>query len=324
MRRSQFLQAAAAALGLPAASRAAAPVPRLRGLRASNGGRPFAGDGPYLTTISPRRAARRRALISFSLTGRARVRLEVVRTDTIRVGKPLAEVVWSTERSFAAGTHEVAWRPPRDLQPRTYQVRAVVSAGGRHRTYGVHRPGSKVSGPVVRVLGVEVALTKTSYAPGEPTDLRIASDSPSLELQVFHYAGPERFVERDLRTNGVAVTPPAHVDWRAHRDAPSRLRFRRPGSGAAASASSARGLTTGTSATRRSSCARARSVSTGSPSSSRRTRGRPTTSTTPTATAGATAGTSARAPPASTSRVRSSTSECRFAFETGFSRSSRG
>src|SRR5688500_8746356 len=229
MRRSQFLQAAAAALGLPAASRAAAPVPRLRGLRASNGGRPFAGDGPYLTTISPRRAARRRALISFSLTGRARVRLEVVRTDTIRVGKPLAEVVWSAERSFAAGAHEVAWRPPRDLQPRTYQVRAVVSAGGRHRTYGVHRPGSKVSGPVVRVLGVEVALTKTSYAPGEPTDLRIASDSPSLELQVFHYAGPERFVERDLRTNGVAVTPPAHVDWRAHRDAPSRLRFLRAG-----------------------------------------------------------------------------------------------
>src|ERR687897_1823779 len=229
MRRSQFLQAAAAALGLPAASRAATPVPELRGLRASNGGRPFAGDGPHLTTISPRRVARRRALISFSLTGRARVRLEGVRTDTIRIGKPLAEVVWSTERSFAAGAHGVAWRPPSDLQPRTYQVRAVVSAGGRSRTYGVHRPGSKVSGPVLRVLGVEVALTKMSYAPGEPTALQIASESPSLEVQVFHYAGPERFVERDLRTNGVAVTPPARIDWRAHGDAPSRLRFLRAG-----------------------------------------------------------------------------------------------
>ena len=85
MRRSQFLQAVVAALGLPAASRAATPVPQLRDLRASNGGRPFAGDGPRLTTISPRRATRRRALIRFSLSGRARVRLEVVRTDTIRV-----------------------------------------------------------------------------------------------------------------------------------------------------------------------------------------------------------------------------------------------
>jgi hypothetical protein len=229
MRRRQFLQAVAAALGLPAVSRAARPLPVLRGLRASNGGRPFAGDGPYLTSISPRAADRRRALIRFSLTGRARVRLEVVRTDTIRIGRPLGEVVWTTERTFATGAHEVAWRPPRDLQPRTYQVRAVVSAGGRRKTYGLHRPDSKVRGPVVRILGVDVALTKTSYAPGEPTDLQIASDSPSLEVQVFHYAGPERFVERDLRTNGVAVTPPALVDWRAHRDAPSRLRFLRAG-----------------------------------------------------------------------------------------------
>ena len=229
MRRSQFLQAVAAALGLPAASRATPPVPQLRGLRASSGGRPFAGDGPLLTTISPRGTERRWALIRFSLTGRARVRLEIVRTDTIRVGKPLGEVVWAAERSFAAGAHEVTWRPSRDLQPRTYQLRAVVSAGGRRRTYGMHRPGSKATGPVVRVLGVEVALAKTSYAPGEPTDLRIASDGPSLEVQVFHYAGPERFVERDLRTNGVAVTPPAHVDWRAHQNRPAGLRFLRAG-----------------------------------------------------------------------------------------------
>ena len=32
--------------------------------------------------------------------------------------------------------------------------------------------------------------------------------------------GAERFVERDLRTNGVAVTPPARIDWRPHRDVP--------------------------------------------------------------------------------------------------------
>ena len=170
MRRRQFLQAILAALGLPAASRAATPVPQLRDLRASNGGRPFAGDGPHLTTISPRRATRQRALIRFTLTGRAQVRLEVVRTDTIRIGKPLGELVWAVERTFAAGAHEVAWRPARDLQPRTYQVRAVVSAGGRRRTYGLHRPGGKVTGPVVRVLGVQVALDE-SLRPGVVEDL---------------------------------------------------------------------------------------------------------------------------------------------------------
>src|SRR6185436_8567498 len=105
------------------------------------GGRPFAGDGPHLTTISPRRAERRRSVIRFSLTGRARVRLEVVRTDSIRIGRPLGGVVWAVERTFAAGGHEVARRPPRDLQPRPYQVRAVVRAGGRRRTYDLHRPG---------------------------------------------------------------------------------------------------------------------------------------------------------------------------------------
>ncbi len=229
MRRGQFLQAIVGALGFPAVARAAPPVPELRGLRATNGGPPFAGDGAVMTTISPRRGVRGQALIRFSLTGRARVRIEAVRTDTIRIGKPLGEVVWATERTLAAGDHTIPWRPPRNLQPRTYLLRAIVSAGGRRRTYGVHRPGSRLTSPVVRVLGVDVALTHTSYAPGETTDLLIASDAASLEVQVFHYAGAERFVERDLRTNGVAVTPSARIDWRAHRDAPSRLRFLRAG-----------------------------------------------------------------------------------------------
>ena len=74
----------------------------------------------------------------------------------------------------------------------------------------------------MRVLGVEVALTKTSYVPGEPTDLRIASDSPSLELQVFHYAGPERFVERDLRTVDVGDLRHDHLGL-DHRQCLARL-----------------------------------------------------------------------------------------------------
>lgn len=227
MRRGQFLGTLAAALGLPAAAGAAAPVPRLLGLRASNGGRPFAGDSPRLTTVDPRR--RGRALVRFTLTGRARVRLEALKTDTIRVGKPLAEVVWRLERDLGAGPHELAWRPPRTLQPRTYILRATVLAGGGRRTYGLHRPGRKITAPVVRVLGVDVALARPSYAPGAPTDLEITADAEWLDVQVFHYAGAARFVERDLRTNGVAVTPSARVDWRAHRRAPAPLRFLRAG-----------------------------------------------------------------------------------------------
>ena len=229
MRRAQFLQALAAALGLPAAARAAPAVPRLERLRASNGGRPFAGDRARLTTVSPGRRGRDRAIVRFSLTGRARVRLEALRTDTIRVGRPLGEVVWATERVLGAGLHELVWRPSAALQPRTYVLRATVLAGGKRRTYGLDRPGRRITAPIVRVLGVDVALAHLSYAPGETTDLMIATDAPSLDVQVFHYAGAARFVERDLRTNGVAVTPSARVDWRAHRDRPARLRFLRAG-----------------------------------------------------------------------------------------------
>jgi hypothetical protein len=229
MRRAQFLQAVAAALGLPHAARAAAPLPQLLDLRASNGGRPFAGDGRFLTTVSPRRRGRDRAIVRFRLTGRARVRLEALRTDTIRVGRPLGEVVWKTERALGPGAHALGWRPPATLQPRTYILRATVLAGGRRRTYGMHRPGRRITAPIVRVLGVDIALARPSYAPGDPTDLVIAADAPTLDVQVFHYAGAERFVERDLRTNGVAVTPSARVDWRAHRDAPAPLRFLRAG-----------------------------------------------------------------------------------------------
>jgi hypothetical protein len=235
MRRAQFLRTIAAALGFPAAAGAAqrpapAPVPELRGLRALNGGRPFAGDGPLLTTVNAAgRGSRTRVLVRFGLTGRARVRLEAARTDTIRTGKPLWAVVWATERTLPAGEHELVWRPPRTLQPRTYLLRAIVSAGGRRRVYGGNRPGSMRTAPIVRVLGVDVALTKPSYAPGEAADLLIAADAPALDVQVFHYGGAERFVERDLLTNGIAVTPSVRVDWRAHRNAPARLRVLRAG-----------------------------------------------------------------------------------------------
>ena len=188
MRRGQFLQAMAAALGLPAAARAARPVPELRHLRASNGTRPFAGDTPMLATISPRRGVRERALVRFTLTGAARVRLEALRTDTIRVGRPLGEVVWKTERSLPAGAHLIPWRPPRDLQPRTYILRATVIAGPRRRTYGMHRPRSspdRADRPRARRRHRARAHELRAGRDGRPHDRhrRAVARSPGLPLR---------------------------------------------------------------------------------------------------------------------------------------------
>jgi hypothetical protein len=216
VRRDQFLGLLAGVV---------APKPRapaaLHDLRVeSDGG--FAGDRRLLATVRPGG----RALVSFTLTRRARVRMEAVRTDTIRIGRPVGAVVWATERVLPAGRHRFGWWPAPDVPPRTYILRLVVD--GR-RVYGGHRPRGRIDAPVVRVQGVEVATSRTSYRPGEAADLLIACDTPSLSIQVFHYGGGERPAERDLRTNGIAVTPAVAVDWRAHRRGPARLRLLRAG-----------------------------------------------------------------------------------------------
>ncbi|HSL65074.1 MAG TPA: N,N-dimethylformamidase beta subunit family domain-containing protein, partial [Gaiellaceae bacterium] len=178
-----------------------------------------------LATVSPRRPEAR---VSFRLPRAAVVRMEAVRTDTVRAGRPAGESIWRTERRLAAGAHELAWRPGRGVAPRTYVLRLTATdAAGRRRTYGAYRPGRRPDAPVVRVQGVDVATTRSSYVPGEPADLLIASDAPSLRVQVFHY-GASRPADEDLHTNGVPVTPPVGVDWR-HRDAPGRLRLLRAG-----------------------------------------------------------------------------------------------
>ena len=232
MRRRDFLATFCAAFGLPVGRAEASGAPALHGLRVTNDSRPFAGDRRLLATVNPHaRELRARAVVSFRLDRPATVRMTVLRTDTIRIGRPAGEEVWSVERRLAAGRHGLAWRPGRDTPPRTYLLRLRVTDGrGRSRTYGGHRPGDTPTGPVVRVQGVEVALARPSYAPGEPADLLIACDARTLSLQVFHYGGTARPVDRDLKTNGLAVTPPVQVDRRAHRDAPSRLRLLRAGS----------------------------------------------------------------------------------------------
>ena len=226
--RRGFLRAALTALLAPGTARAGPAAPVLRDLRVSGGGAPFAGDGRLLATVSPRRGGR--ALVSFRLERSARVLMEAVRTDTVRAGRPRDAVIWRTERLLPPGAHQLAWKPGADVQPRTYILRLTVRdrRGGPGRVYGNHGPRGRVTGPVVRVQGVGVALTKPSYVPGEPTDLLVACDARRLRVQVFHYGGTTHPEERDLATNGLPVTPAVDVEWR-RTDEPGRLRLFRAG-----------------------------------------------------------------------------------------------
>jgi hypothetical protein len=115
----------------------AAGAPRLADLRVSNGDTPFAGDGRLLTTVSPNGDGfRDAAIVRFRLTAPARVRLEAVRTETIRVGRPSSEVVWATTRQLGAGPQRLVWRPAPSTPPRTYVLRltATDASAARART----------------------------------------------------------------------------------------------------------------------------------------------------------------------------------------------
>src|SRR3954453_18680762 len=97
---------AAIAVGTPAPAPSQTGPPRLLGLRASNGGTPFAGDTPWLTTVSPNRDGfRARALFRFKLDRPAAVEVRVVATDEAR--RPV-QTVWHTRRRLTPGPHVIA------------------------------------------------------------------------------------------------------------------------------------------------------------------------------------------------------------------------
>lgn len=223
----------AGALGLAgAAAPKRAAVPALDELRVTNGSTPFRGDSRLLTTVSPNGDGfRDRVVVSFRLSRDALVRLDVLRTDTIRVGRAAAETIWSSAKGLRAGPNQLVWRPARSTPPRTYVLRLTVGDGTRHRVYGRPAPNehSSSAGPVVRVQGIDAGFPLASYAPGQRATLSLATDAASLQLQVFAYSTTLRRGDQDFKTSGLAMTPPLSVDWRAHRDAPAPLRLVRAG-----------------------------------------------------------------------------------------------
>jgi hypothetical protein len=215
--RGAGLFAVAAAVVCLVAS-ASAPAqsgpPRLLGLRISNGGTPFAGDTPWLATVSPNGDGfRDRALIRFKLDRKATVEVRVVATDEVR--RPV-QAIWSTRRRLSPGAHVIAWRPRRSTPDRTYLVRfAVKGANGGRRVYGYEPPRRNrlTSGLVVRVQGLEAGFLARSYPIGGVATVGITTDARRVRLQLFSFASVPRPTVRDLRTGGIAVSPAVRLDW---------------------------------------------------------------------------------------------------------------
>jgi N,N-dimethylformamidase beta subunit-like, C-terminal len=212
---------AAAAFGLSASISAQPGPPRLLGLRISNGGTPFAGDTPWLTTVSPNSDDfRDRALIRFKLDQKATVEVRVVATAEVQ--RP-ARTVWSTRRLLAPGPHTVVWRPARTTPDRTYLVRfVVVGLHGGRRVYGFEPPRRNrlTSGVVVRVQGIEAEFLARSYRVGGVATVRIATDARRVRLQLFSVTNVPRPTVHDLRTGGAPVGPAFRFDWQRRGSAP--------------------------------------------------------------------------------------------------------
>ena len=199
-------------------------------LRVSDGSRPFAGDTPLLTTVTPNGDGfRDRAIVRFRLNEAATVRIDAVEPE--QAGEVAStQVVWTITRRLARGAAQVVWRPAKTTAPRTYVLRVTLTdAAGRSRVYD-NVAGRPPQAPVVRIQGVDAWFTKRSYAPGELAHVRIACDASALRAQVFAYAGgPFPTTLRDALTSGTAVTGAIRVDWRAHRNAPATLAVARAG-----------------------------------------------------------------------------------------------
>lgn len=196
-------------------------APKISDLHADDGGTPYAGDGPLLTTISPNGdGLRDRASVLFTLNEPATVVFAVSRTV-----KAALEPIFQERLSLLAGPNAIAWSPPADQGPRTYVTRlTLVDAAGNQRVIGRRSAGGGgTPGPIIRVQGVDAAFERASYGPGEEAVLDVATDAASFNLQLFR-SGPETVYSRaDNVMTGVPVGDPTTVDWSPYRNVPGTV-----------------------------------------------------------------------------------------------------
>ncbi|HZR92850.1 MAG TPA: N,N-dimethylformamidase beta subunit family domain-containing protein [Gaiellaceae bacterium] len=199
-------------------------APTLSRFRASDGGTPFAGDGPLLTTISPDGdGVRDQARIAFTLDEPARVDIEVAQTQRA------AQEVASDSLRLPRGRHVWTWSPPPTTPARTYLLEiAATDQAGNTRSYGAETAyvTRYAPAPVVRVLGIDAAFAEQSYAPGDAATLRVSTDAPSFTMQLFRVGGEAQPSYLADEMSGVPVDTPIPIGWASHRDAPATIRLR--------------------------------------------------------------------------------------------------
>ena len=199
-------------------------APRLARVKVRNSGRPYEDDHPLFATISPGVLNRDSAVVSFELLAPATVRIDVIRTS-LRKRTAVATI----EQKLEPGANELRWTPDLDTPVGTYVLRLTVySLGHRPRVYGGQRPlvPGRSQVPVVRVLGIEAACDRRSYAPGDLIRLSVFSDATRLTLQILH-SGPEaQYTNRNDSMSGVQVGKLITLPWFRNRNAPAPLKLR--------------------------------------------------------------------------------------------------
>ncbi len=177
-----------------------------RALELGNGARPFYGDRPDLTTISPNGDGYRdTARIRYQAFAAGRVSLEVDRAD--RKG----QVFVRRAIPVTAGASFFTWAPARSTVPGTY----VVRASG---------PGAPTERAVVRVQGIDAATGRAGYAQGEIAHVAVATDAPSLRLDLIRVDATSWRTVRDDYVIGTRVGRTRVISW-SHADRPHNISF---------------------------------------------------------------------------------------------------
>jgi hypothetical protein len=223
--RTRLLQLAATAVGVllvePRAALARVRAPSVAKLSVRNVGRGYHGDRRFFASVSPGVRGRDRASIRFSLDRPATVRLEALRTALRQ-----RTVVWHLEQQLQAGVNRIWWKPDPKLPVGSYVMRLTVEDDvGNRKVYGGRRPATPVRSvtPVVRVLGVEAAFEKRSYAPGEMAALTITADCERLTLQFLACGTESEYTDRTDEMRGHPIGPPLSYGWKRKRSAPSTI-----------------------------------------------------------------------------------------------------
>jgi hypothetical protein len=177
---------------------------------------PYSRDRPLLATVSPNGDGYRDFVdVGFYLTSAANVTVSAQPTQ--RAFQRVTQPAWGVRRHMGRGWQTVRWRPAPELDPTTYAI--VLTLGGRHSLrYGrVTRDSKALPGPVVRVLAVDAAFDRSSYASGETAHLTNASDAVGLTLRIVDTAGSDTQPTAN-RLDGPDMIGPQHYRWDGNRD----------------------------------------------------------------------------------------------------------